>query len=167
MRKLFVGLMVLVGLTSMNAARGEEPSARPIPGLTAVDQFQNGCVDCHVNMPDRNMDVRLSTRMKQWYEAADPKLLEKAQAAAPATMTLKGKHPKLPANSFGDIPGSCLDCHRKDSNLAPPMGQMLHLIHLTGGSENHFVAMFGGECTHCHKLNTATGQWSIPSGPEK
>lgn len=40
------------------------PVLRPIPGITAEDPFPRGCVDCHVNMPDRNMDVRLSTLMR-------------------------------------------------------------------------------------------------------
>ena len=32
---------------------------------------------------------------------------------------------------------------------------------------SEFVKKFGGECTHCHKLNKATGASSLPSGPEK
>jgi hypothetical protein len=44
---------------------------------------------------------------------------------------------------------------------------MMHVIHLTGGEENHFLTAYQGECTSCHKLNTTTGQWTTPSAPEK
>jgi hypothetical protein len=44
---------------------------------------------------------------------------------------------------------------------------MVHLIHLTGGQENHYIAIFQGECTHCHKFNPNTGKWFLPSGTEK
>jgi hypothetical protein len=57
-------------------------------------------------------------------------------------VTLKGKHPKV------------------------EVARMAHPVHLTGGDENHFMTLFQGECTHCHKLDRATGAWSIPSAPE-
>jgi len=40
--------------------------ARNIPGLTAEDKFPNGCVDCHIKMPDINQDERISTLMSKW-----------------------------------------------------------------------------------------------------
>jgi hypothetical protein len=36
-----------------------------------------------------------------------------------------------------------------------------------GRVRNHFLALFHGECTLCHKLDAKSGAWAIPSGPEK
>jgi len=142
------------------------PPARKIPGINAEDRFPGGCVDCHLNYTDMKMDTRISTLMKQWTTAVDPKLLAKAQATAPSGMTLKGKHPNVDA-SLKDIPSGCLKCHAKGSKTAPPFSRMLHAFHLSGGEENHFMTMFQGECTHCHKIDVSTGEWSMRSGPEK
>ena len=70
-------------------------------------------------------------------------------------MTLKGKHPSA-EDSLEDIPNACLDCHDAGSKKAPPFGQLLHLVHLTGAN-NEFVTTFKGDCTHCHKLDAKTG----------
>jgi hypothetical protein len=142
------------------------PPARKIPGLTAEDKFPNGCVDCHINMPAIKQDERISTLMSKWNRHAEAGLLKKAQAAAPAGVTLKGIHP-LASESLKNIPDACITCHSKTSNMAPPLAALLHTIHLTGGNENHFLTIFQGECTYCHKLNTTTGVWKMPSAPEK
>jgi cytochrome c553 len=142
------------------------PPARKIPAINAPDQFPGACVDCHINYVDMKMDTRFSTLMAQWSNEVDPKLLAKAQAAAPEGMTLKGKHPVV-GQALKDIPKGCLVCHARGSKIAPPFAVMLHEIHLTGGDESHFMTIFQGECTHCHKLDLASGQWKIPSGPEK
>jgi hypothetical protein len=141
------------------------PPARQIPGLTAADHFPNGCVDCHINMPERNQDERISTLMARWNRDAGPKLLKRAQAAAPAGMKLRGAHPNVPG-SLADIPAACMSCHREGSKTAPGFSTMLHLVHLSGGEENHYLTIFQGECTHCHKMDAA-GSWRIPSGSEK
>jgi hypothetical protein len=142
------------------------PPARKIPGLTADDKFPLGCVDCHINMPDINKDERISTLMSKWNKKVESKLFVKAQAVAPAGVTLKGIHPMVPA-SVKNIPNSCSACHSKTSKTAPPLANLLHIIHLSGGEENHFLTIFQGECTYCHKMDPKTGTWSIPSGPEK
>jgi hypothetical protein len=158
-------------LTFTARAQIEEKSApqtpmRSIPAITSVDRFPHGCVDCHINYPEMKMDTRISTIMKQWNNEVDPKLLAKVRASASSEIVLKGKHP-IVADALKDIPAGCLKCHSKESKEAPPMSQMLHLIHLSGGEENHFLSLFQGECTHCHKLNLSTGRWSMPSGPEQ
>jgi len=139
---------------------------RQIPGVTAPDQFPRGCVDCHVNRPDLKLDVRISTLMKQWQDTVTPDLLAKVRGFTPAGISLKGKHPKFDA-TVADIPKSCLTCHSRTSTWAPPFVRLLHGLHLVGGAQNHFLAMFQGECTHCHKLNSATGAWSLGGGTEK
>jgi hypothetical protein len=141
------------------------PPARKIPGITTDDAFPRGCVDCHTNHPELNLDSRISSLMKGWNDKVEPALLAKAQATAPNGVTLKGKHP-VAAFALKNIPTGCLTCHSKKSTLAPPFAQMLHMIHLTGGEKNHFLSANQGECTHCHKLNPSTGLWSLPSAPE-
>ncbi len=141
------------------------PPARAIPGIVAADNFPGACVDCHINYVEMNLDTRFSTLLSHWSEKVESKLLVQARAAALAGMTLEGKHPKV-LGMIKNIPGDCLTCHSRESTTAPPFARLLHLIHLTGGQENHFLTLFQGECTHCHKLNMTSGQWAIPSGPE-
>lgn len=143
------------------------PPARKIPGITAPDTHPAGCVDCHINYADMKLDARFSTLMKGWTTGVPPALTSHARNAAPAGLPISGKHPAVPAGSFRNIPGSCLACHGKASKTAPPFARMIHEIHLTGGEQNHFLTMFQGECTLCHKLDAKSGAWAIPSGPEK
>lgn len=141
------------------------PQVRKIPGITDKDPFPGGCVDCHINYTDMNLDTRFSTLMKTWKVKVDSVLMQIAQDAAPGGMILKGKHPDKP-ESFNNIPRQCLMCHSKTSKTAPPFARMIHKIHLTGGEENKYLTIFQGECTYCHKLNLTSGTWTIPSGPE-
>lgn len=165
-----LSILALLTLSPNERVRceGQEklPPARKIPGLTTEDQFPQGCVDCHINMPEINKDERIGTLMSRWNKAVDSKLLEKAKSAAPAGIFLKGVHPKVPA-AFRNIPDGCKPCHGKTSRIGPPLAPLLHLIHLSGGADNHFLTIFQGECTHCHKMDRKTGRWSMPSGPEK
>ena len=156
----------LAASTLALAADGPPPAARKIPGITAEDRFPNGCVDCHLNYADMKMDTRFGTLLKAWGQKVDPKLLEKAQAAAPEGLTLKGRHPNA-ESSLASVPGKCLVCHGKASKMAPPFAGMIHAIHLTGGESNPFLTVFQGECTHCHKMDPATGRWRLPSAAEK
>jgi len=159
-------LPLLSGEHTSNPNQVKLPPARAIPGLTEEDKFPLGCVDCHINMPERNQDERIGTLMSRWAEKVEPGLLEKAQAVAPAGITLKGVHPKV-TRSLENIPTACLRCHSKTSKKTPPLAPLLHTIHLSGGAGNHFLTIFQGECTHCHKMDKRTGNWSIPSGPER
>jgi hypothetical protein len=161
-RLLWLAPLPFILLLSSATPGSGAPAARAIPGITAKDPFPRGCVDCHVQRPDK--DQRLSTLLAQWNQKVDPQLLARAQASSPAGTTLKGKHPKVPLN---DIPAGCLKCHARTSKLAPPLATMLHGFHFGGGKDNEFLTQFQGECTYCHKLNAATGAWTLPSGPEK
>jgi cytochrome c553 len=158
--------LALVLVTARVAAQAPPPQApRAIPGITAEDRFPRACVSCHVALPD-GQDVRLSTVMTGLREGTDSLLLANAQAAAPPGLRLTGKHPDA-SRALANIPTGCLTCHGRNATLAPPFNRLIHRIHLTGGEANHFLTMFGGECTHCHKLDPASGAWSIPSGPER
>jgi len=139
----------------------------PTIGNTAVDPYPNGCVSCHVLDKAKGKDERLSVALKQWTAGKiEPGLLAKSKASSPAGLTLKGKHPAAD-DSLEDIPASCLDCHDAGSKKAPPFSQLLHLVHLVGGANNAFVTTYKSDCMSCHKLNTQTGEWTMPSGPEK
>ena len=177
LRKLtLIGFGILLsGIPARAIAQGQPkdpspspqlPPARKIPGITVADDRPLACVECHVNYVDMKLDARFSTLVTQWTEKVDTALLAKAQASAPRGMTLRGKHPVL-TSGFDDIPGKCLTCHKRDSDEAPPFAQMLHAIHLTGGEANHFLTVYQGECTYCHKLDAKSGRWRIPSAPEK
>ncbi len=165
-----LGVALGLILTTLNQVNATEPKAAPspreIPGITADDMFPSGCVNCHLNFTDRNMDTRISTSLAKWTEKVEPKLLEKAQAASSQGVVLVGKHPSA-TESLTDIPMACIECHSSMSQKAPSFGQMIHLIHLSGGQDNHYMTLFQGECTHCHKLNLNTGKWFIPSDSEK
>jgi hypothetical protein len=142
-------------------------ASAPGPAAAAVDPYPNGCVDCHIVQKDSGADHRLSVALKNWTAGKiDADLLAKSKASAPAGLALKGKHPAT-EDALEDIPGACLDCHDGASKKAPPFGRLLHLVHLTGGTSNAFVTTFKSDCTHCHKLDSKTGEWALPSGPEK
>ncbi|GGB89239.1 hypothetical protein GCM10011352_14030 [Marinobacterium zhoushanense] len=162
-----VVIMTLCGFSLEANAEGvpEAPPLRQIPGIIAPDQFPQGCVDCHVNRPDLKRDVRLSTVMRHWQDKVDPMFLARIRPFVPVNMELAGKHPAFEAES-ADIPQACLQCHENTSEPAPPLGPLLHGLHLVGGEENHFLSKFQGECTLCHKLNAQTGEWSLGSGRE-
>jgi len=162
-----VRLLVILALGAPRVATAQEaqPPALPaIPGITADDHFPAACVSCHVPLPD-GLDARLSALMAQWQVKVDSVLLAKAQAAAPAGLRLEGRHPAA-SESLQSIPLGCLACHGRNATQAPPFARLMHRIHLAGAEENHFLTMFGGECTYCHKLDPESGAWSIPSVPE-
>lgn len=171
-RPVLPSVLFLVSSMMACPARGQEgsqapqlPPARNIPGITVEDPYPNACVDCHINYPEMAMDTRFSTLIKAWAEQVNPNLLAKAQASAPEGLVLAGQHPDV-TSFVTDIPSGCLSCHAEDSVMAPPFGKMMHRIHLTGGEENHFLTIFQGECTFCHKLDAASGSWAIPSAAE-
>jgi hypothetical protein len=141
--------------------------ALPTTGRAAVDPYPRGCVSCHVLDKGKGVDNRLSVALKEWTSGKiEPDLIAMSEAAAPTGLTLKGKHPAAD-DSLEDIPGACLDCHDAGSKKAPPFVRLLHLAHLSGGVNNAYVTTFKSDCMHCHKLNTQTGEWSMPSAPEK
>ena len=149
----------------LRAADGVPPLPE-IPGITTEDHFPNACVDCHVNMPEAGMDFRLSTTIRRWNDAVDPPVLARILDLVPNSADLLGKHPVLPDESFENIPGACMTCHNGALPKAPPFAPMLHAIHLNGGEQNHFIMMFNGSCTNCHKFDKASAKWAIPSGAE-
>lgn len=138
----------------------------PTVAAAAADAFPQGCVSCHVLDKATSKDQRLSTLLKAWSAGkVSPDLLARSKAAMPAGVALKGKHPAA-TDALEDIPGACLDCHDAGSKKAPPFARLMHTVHLTG-AKNEFVTRHKSDCTSCHKLNATTGEWTLPSGPEK
>jgi hypothetical protein len=132
-----VGVLMISPITGIADEQMKLPPARKIPGLTAEDKFPDGCVDCHINMPHIKKDERVSTLMSKWTVKVEPRLLKKAQAAAPAGLTLKGIHPHVSA-SLKNIPSACMSCHSTTSRTAPALGALLHLIHPLEGKKTTF-----------------------------
>ncbi len=114
------------------------------------DASPRACVDCH------KADKKLSAKLAPYMVAATGPTFEIAKAAAPPGLKLKGKHPKVPIGKA--IPKNCLGCHAKTSKIAPPLFQMMHLIHETGTNAL--------DCKACHKL-AANGTMNIPSADEE
>ncbi|MBI5324927.1 MAG: hypothetical protein HZB41_06610 [Ignavibacteriae bacterium] len=162
---LFTKDSAVVILDSISAPK-DSISVPTISGITAEDKYPHACVSCHKNYKEMYFDGRISTILKEWSEkGVDEKLLAKIQAGAPDGVNLKGKH-SYKSNDNTSIPEDCNKCHGKSMKTALPLSQLVHIIHLNGGKDNHYITMFRGECTHCHKLDMKTGIWSVPNGKE-
>jgi len=155
MKKTFVPLTITavvaalaLGAVRTSMAADEKPADKP-----------SACVVCHTKTADG--DHSMSAIIAGMVKGVDAKLLAKAQAAAPEGATLKGKHMNV-ASMVKSVPDGCVKCHNDKSKMAPPMGRMLHMIHLTG-EDNHFAKL--GTCTSCHSLDEKTGVQSITNGP--
>lgn len=154
-------ILISLSLTTATAVVAVVPAT-----AHAADAIPNACVSCHIVDKATAKDHRLSTALKAWSAGKiDAELLAQTKASMPAGVAAKGKHPSA-ADSLEEIPALCMDCHDAGSKKAPPFTRLMHLVHLTG-ARNEFVTTFKGDCTACHKLDAKTGEWSIPSGPEK
>ena len=156
--------LVVFSTTSANQDQtaGGAASIRSIPGLTGPDTHPEACVSCHIEMKDIGLDARLSTALSDWEQRVPDKVLEIARDLTGSPDILTGKHPVL-ALPLEDVPSSCVDCPDVAST-APPFGPLIHLAHYQGGESNHFLSVFGGECSLCHKIDWDTGTWRIPDG---
>lgn len=162
---LFIIVLLLTLTFDILLTAPQESQVRNIPGITADDTYPLACVSCHKNYQDGKGDLRITTIMKDLAEKVDPAHLAKYQAAAPEGVTLKGKHPTK-SNENTSVPEDCNKCHGKSMKTALPLGQIIHIAHLTGGKDNKFITMFNGDCSHCHKFDAKMGTWSHPNGKE-
>jgi hypothetical protein len=101
-----------------------------------ADDFPNGCVSCHVVLPD-GMDKRLN-----------------------AVLDEVG-HVSI-RNKVSVVPGDCIKCHRTVDG--PAFSQLIHMAHVREPEKNVFVSRFGGDCRHCHAVDPATGSVSLKTG---
>lgn len=140
-------LLLIGGVAFVTFSQEGEPAMPEIPGITVEDVNVNGCVDCH-NNDIADSDYRLSTSLGELVE--------------------EGKHPDVSA-MVTTVPDDCVMCHSEqmaEGMGTEPLGPMMHKIHLVGGAENHFIAGYQGQCTHCHGFKEETGEFSIKSGEE-
>ena len=126
---LVVGLLLPVASSFVGAGQG---SAKP----EAKDPFKNGCVSCHVVLPD-GTDKRLNTAIK----------------------AIKG-HPAL--TMVKNVPGDCGKCHGKGK--VSKLSFSLHKQHYEKGEKSVFLKELKGSCTSCHSLDVKTGKVSVKSG---
>ncbi|MBI5708031.1 MAG: hypothetical protein HZC36_13700 [Armatimonadetes bacterium] len=142
MRRSILASILPVAIGALAVGFGsslQTPAPSPkIPGLTAPDKFPNGCVDCHIKLP--NEDVRLNVALK----------------------TVK-HHPSVAG--LKTIPTDCGRCHR-DGSPAGVLKTVLHKAHFQKKAESKFVTMFQGNCLACHALDAATGKVTVKSGPK-
>jgi hypothetical protein len=162
--RIAIGSLVAV-LVALTPATGAGQATGQGSRSTTKDAFPNGCISCHTST-SKDGDTRMSALMMKWTVAVDPPLMARARASATVPEKVKGKHPPV-AKAGANIPQGCLSaCHKKGSMIAPAFAMLMHNVHLTG-AQNRFVALFQGECTHCHKLDQKTGALTMPSGAEK
>lgn len=156
---------VVIAFAMITIAQSDEPTLRKIPGITDKDANPNGCVSCHKNYPEMKADFRLSKIFTEWAEKVPDAMMAKFQAIAPDGIQLKGKHP-YKVKEDDNVPEVCFKCHGKSMKTAFPMQALLHTIHLTGEKNNHFLTMYNGDCTHCHKFDQKSGFMKIVSAKE-
>jgi len=168
-RLLIAAGLLLLAVTVSPAAGDDSAAATSMgqePSSAVSDPFPNACVDCHLSFPERGLDVRLSKILEAYREEASPKARLAAQRVASPHLRLQGRHPDV-TGSMESIPEACLTCHGQNEPTAPPFAQLIHVLHLVGGEENHYVTEFQGDCRNCHKLDAAAGRLVVPSAGER
>lgn len=125
----------IAGVRDLYATNSTEPGLARAP-INIDDRFPAGCVDCHVELPDR--DVRIGPLL--------------AGSGHPET----DNHEKR-------IPDGCRTCHSEGGD-GEALSAVLHRIHFGKGSDSHFVTEFGGNCLHCHEMDPASGRVTVKSG---
>jgi hypothetical protein len=139
-RRLTLLLLAAAGFTAGALLLTAADNAKPpyLPGITVADDQPNGCVDCHSNQGE-GKDYRLSVSLA--------KLV---------------KHPKIDA-IVKKVPNDCLMCHKAGANA---LNLVLHKAHYGKGADSAFVKFYQGACLNCHKLDIASGNTTVKSGPK-
>ncbi len=107
-------------------------------GIAVADEFPEGCVSCHVQKIG-DVDFRLNTLLAQI------------------------GHRKV--DRLKVIPRDCGRCHASDDG-EDSFTVMIHQIHFDVPNINLFVQRYGGACTHCHEVNTESGEAGLKNGPK-
>jgi hypothetical protein len=61
------------------------------------------------------------------------------------------------------VPDDCKSCHEGDEDV-DPLSSVVHLAHYGEAAKSKFVTEAGGQCLHCHALNTETGVIGVKKG---
>jgi cytochrome c553 len=115
---------------------GTPAGADPTAGLTGPNPYAQGCVDCHGKNDVETIGELLSAM----------------------------KHRNVDERT-SNVPGDCASCHNDDGDYTP-LAEAIHLVHFEDPAKNPFVTKFGGNCMHCHAVDTKTGIISVKSGPK-
>lgn len=127
---------VRVGVERLAALALAAVAAIVVPAAPQADDFPEGCVSCHVVLPD----------------GAD-KRLEKVLGEV-GHRSLKGK--------VEEVPADCIACHAKIDD--PSFSSLIHTAHFDRAEANVFLQRFGGDCRHCHVMDGATGTAGTKEG---
>jgi hypothetical protein len=107
-----------------------------LPGEAGPGPYVQGCVDCHAADGAENIGALLSAL----------------------------KHVNVD-DDIETVPDDCAACHSEDEGYIP-LGELAHLVHFESPAQNDFIQVYGGDCLHCHALDTETGVMSVKSGPK-
>jgi hypothetical protein len=116
-------------------------------------------------MEDIGLDARLSITLAEWEQEVPEKVMAIARDLMEVPDVLEGKHPPI-ISPLESVPSSCIHCH-DFASTAPSFAPLIHLVHYRGSEANHFLSVFAGECSLCHKMNQRTGALWVPDGSEK
>ena len=75
-----VAVIMLATGSAPSARKDVSQATRQIPGLTAKDEFPDGCVGCHIVAKDG--DMRIGAMAEKWKTAVPAPLLSLPPAAA-------------------------------------------------------------------------------------
>jgi hypothetical protein len=123
------GVLVCSWLVFGTPASAQPAQAVLLAGITAADEYPNGCVDCHkvTGAVDSRLPVLLAAR----------------------------KHANITA-VVNKVPGDCALCHREGTK-AGALSSRTHGLHYTAPRTNRFVTAYRGSCLACHSLDADTG----------
>lgn len=128
--------VVTLAALALGALWSAPASADPAKGLTGPNPYAQGCVDCHGKDDVESIGALLAALR---HRNVDDK-----------TST---------------VPTDCKSCHEPDGDYTP-LSEAIHLVHFEDPANNPFVKNFGGNCMHCHAVDTSTGVISVKSGPK-
>jgi hypothetical protein len=133
--------LVCAGSLALGLQDTTKPQDRTakVPGVTAKDPFPQGCVSCHVKLPD-GRDVRLNNAIK----------------------LVKG-HPDI-AKIVAVVPTDCKKCHFAGGEKG--LEKILHKMHYGKQEKSIYVQEFGEGCLNCHTVALKTGKMTVKSAPK-
>jgi len=125
-----------IALLGMGFSTAEGADQAKLAGDTGPGPYVQGCVDCHAKDGAENIGALLAAM----------------------------KHRNVDQQTV-TVPGDCVECHSDDGDFTP-LSEFSHLLHYEKPAENAFVRNYGGNCLHCHQLDTDTGIITVKSGPK-
>lgn len=129
-------VLAALSLTGTGSSTAEGSDQAKLPGAAGPGPYVQGCVDCHSE--------------------------DGAESIGAALADLKHKNVDKQTTK---VPGDCIECHSEDGDYTP-LSELVHMVHFENPAENAFVQTYGGNCLHCHSLDTESGVVTVKSGPK-